>query len=112
MSNPESLVWRGESGTEYTYWLYPRGTNFDGKTPGNFIFAKQTSPGRFVPVYIGHSNDVNAGVSNPKKKGCIDLNGATHLHVHTSSADLFERIREVDDLVARWNPPCNEPKIS
>lgn len=107
MTNPQSVTWRGQSGTEFTYWQYPRGTNFDGKQPGNFILAKQTSPGHFVPVYIGQSNDLNDGISNNAKKSCIDLNGATHLHVHVSQPDLLERIREVDDLIARWKPVCN-----
>jgi len=107
MTNPESIVWRGQSGTEYTYWLYPRGTNFDGDQPGNFILAKQTSPGRFNPIYIGEGANLNEGIANHGKKSCIDLNGATHLLVHVSSVDEAERTAEVDDLILRWNPVCN-----
>ena len=107
MTNPESIIWKGQSGAEYTYWLYPRGTNFEGAIAGNFILAKQISPGRFNPILIGEGADLNAAIANNSKKSCIDLNGATHLFVHVSSFDALERTAETSDLIARWKPVCN-----
>jgi hypothetical protein len=107
MTNPQSVNWRGQSGTEYTYYLYPCGTDFNKGQAGNFVLAKQTSPGHFVPIYIGQGADLNDAIANNGKKSCIDLNGATHLHVHVSSADVLARLREVEDLVLRWKPVCN-----
>lgn len=107
MTNPQSVTWRGQSGAEYTYWLYPRGTEFNKGQAGNFILAKQTSPGHFVPIFIGEGSDLNAAIATAGKRQCIDINGASLLHVHVSSADPLERIREVDDLITRWKPVCN-----
>lgn len=107
MTNPQTVTWRGQSGTEYTYYQYPRGTNFNQGQAGNFVLAKQTSPGHFAPIYIGQGADLNTAIGNNAKKSCIDLNGATHLHVHVSSADVLERLRETEDLILRWKPVCN-----
>ena len=107
MTNPESIIWKGQSGAEYTYWLYPRGTNFEGDLAGNFILAKQISPGRFNPIFIGEGANLNTAITNNSKKSCIDLNGATHLFVHLSSFDALERTAETNDLLLRWKPVCN-----
>ncbi len=107
MTNPTTAIWRGQSGAEYTYWLYPRGTNFEGVLAGNFILAKQTSPGRFNPIYIGEASNLNEGIADISKKNCINLNGATHLFVHVRNFDAVDRIAEMNDLVLRWTPVCN-----
>ena len=107
MTNPEQIVWKGQSGAEYTYWLYPRGTNFEGAIAGNFIPAKQISPGRINPIFIGEGPNLNDAIAKSSKKSCIDINGATHLFVHVSSFDALERTAETSDLIARWKPVCN-----
>ena len=38
----------------------------------------------------------------------IERSGATHIHVHKSSSSAVERRAEEADLVAYWDPPCND----
>ena len=43
MTEPLTIEWIGKSGNSYRYYIYPIGTTFQ-KAPGNYIFAKETSP--------------------------------------------------------------------
>ena len=53
-----SINWSGLAGRQYEYRIYPLGTNFKA-APGNYIFAKETSPGRHLPIYIGETEDLS-----------------------------------------------------
>ncbi len=103
----ETIMWPGASGKEYKYWIYPIGTSFKD-TPGNYIFAKETAPGRWTPVYIGETDSLKDRLSNHEKMPCVQRHGGTHVHAHTSSADAKTRRAEESDLLAKWDPPCNK----
>lgn len=105
MSEEKTVLWPGQSGKEYKYWIYPIGTTFTDKA-GNYVFAKETSPGRWSPVYIGQTNSLSARLSNHEKESCAKRNGATHVHAHTSSGEN-ERMLEEKDLILKWRPACN-----
>lgn len=36
----EKVNWKGISGTEYTYEIFPKGSTFNPNQDGNYIFAK------------------------------------------------------------------------
>ena len=101
----QTVNWPGFAGREYSYFVYPLGSSFK-KAPGNYIFAKQTAAG-WVAIYIGETSDLSQRFDNHHAMPCIRSNGATHIHVHESSADAFVRRLEESDLIRRWNPPCN-----
>lgn len=103
----QTIKWPGASGSEYKYWIHPIGTSFDDG-PGNYIFAKETSPGRWTPVYIGETESLKDRLSNHEKMPCVRLNGGTHVHAHTSSADVKIRRAEESDLIKLWDSPCNK----
>ncbi len=113
MFNKESLMaikptirWPGISGKEYVYFIYPRGTTFDAGQPGNYVHAIETSPGRFKPVYIGQSNDLNRRLTTHDQQSCVDSLGATYVHVHVNAGENA-RLAEEEDLIRRWQPACN-----
>lgn len=106
MSDTQTINWPGQSGKEYTYWIYPAGASFKD-APGNYIYAKQTKPGYWSPLYIGQTNSLATRLSNHEKETCAKRNGATHIHAHTSGGEP-ERLAEEKDLIVRWKPPCNE----
>ncbi|MFQ2070643.1 hypothetical protein ACK35S_16465, partial [Aeromonas veronii] len=73
---------------------------------GNYIFAKETSPGKWWPVYIGQTNSLSTRLSHHEKEACAKSNGATHIHAHTSGNEAT-RLAEEKDLIVNWTPVCN-----
>ncbi len=106
MAVKPTIRWPGLSGTGYIYFIYPRGTTFDPSQPGNYVHAVETSPGRFKPVYIGQTNDLNRRLTTHDQQSCVDSEGATHVCVHVNSNEAA-RLVEEKDLIRRWQPPCN-----
>jgi len=102
-----TIKWLGQSGKEYTYWIYKVGTTFES-APGNYIFAKETKPNTFKPIYVGQTADLGERFDNHHKMPCIRQNGATHIHVHKNTEGEPARLSEEADLVDRWHPICNE----
>lgn len=108
MAEVPAIDWEGQSGTKYRYWIYPIDQGFD-ETPANYIYAKEVEPNRWRPIYIGETGDLSERpLDTHHKKDCIEQNGATHIHVHTSSGDAAVRQAEEADLTAKWNPVCND----
>ena len=100
------IRWPGESGQKYLYWINDFSTNFDG-IPANYIFARETQPSKFRPIYIGHTDNLKERLSNHEKMSCIRENKATHVCIHPSSSNKAIRQEEERDLVNRWKPGCN-----
>ncbi len=106
----ETITWPGKSGAEYKYWIHALGTTFKD-VAGNYMFIKQTQPNRFVPIYIGETESLKDRLDNldtHHKRACTKRDGATHLCAHTNSSGEEARRVEESDLIARWNPPCND----
>jgi hypothetical protein len=101
------IMWPGASGKQYKYWIHPLNTTFKD-SPGNYIFAKETSPARWKPIYIGETDNLRNRISNHEKMPCIKRHGDIHIHVHNSSSDEELRRVEESDLIANWDPPCNK----
>jgi predicted GIY-YIG superfamily endonuclease len=102
----DEIKWIGASGRSYTYWVHPMNTAFKAE-PGNYCMAKETQPGRFVPLYFGETSDLSERFDNHHKMSCFTRNGATHIHAHTNSAGQDARLAEEVDLIRKWNPSCN-----
>lgn len=102
-----TINWAGQSGKTYKHWIYPIGTPF-AESPGNYVFARETKPGHWVPCYIGQTENLNQRLGNHEKEACAKRMGATHIHAHTNSGGETLRRAEEKDLIAKWKPPCNE----
>lgn len=105
MSQTKTIDWPGKSGQKYRYWIHKLPPNFK-KASGNYIFAKEASPGQWTPVYVGQTDDLSERFDDHHKARCISQSGATHIHAHTTPSKQ-ERLDEESDLIARWNTPCN-----
>jgi hypothetical protein len=103
----ETIIWPGASGKEYKYQIYSIDTAFND-VPGNYIFAKETSPNRYTPIYIGESESLKDRLSNHDKLPCVQRHGGTHIHAHTTSGGQDIRRAEESDLLTKWDPPCNK----
>ena len=98
--------WPGKSGGEYAYRIYKLPASFND-TPGNYIFAVETSPRTWTPIYIGETEDLSERFDQHHAMPCISEYLATHIHVHANDGGRADRDNEADDLIARWDPPCN-----
>lgn len=105
MAEPD-IQWEGKSGKRYGYWIHPIDTSFKD-APGNYIYAKETQPRRWRPVYIGQTSSLEDRLADHEKEACAKRNGATHLHAHTSSGTQSIRRAEESDLIDKWSPVCN-----
>ena len=107
MAEPLHIYWDGKSGKEYRHWIYKMGTEFP-LGPANYVFAKEVEPHHWRPIYIGETGDLSERFDNHHKMPCIRRNEATHLHAHKSSEDKEVRCAEEADLIANYNPICND----
>ena len=100
--------WTGSSGKKYTYTIYGKSTNWN-EVSGNYIFAKETAPGRWRAIYIGETKSFKTRLtSSHEKLPCADRNGFTHYHAHTNSGGVAARRSEESDLIDKYDPPCNK----
>jgi hypothetical protein len=103
----QSIQWRGQSGTEYTYYIWPRGAQVEKGPPGNFLHVKEAADGTLAPIYIGQTDDLNRRFMDQAKQDSVNAHGATQLHLHANYKGEQDRAAEVADLIARWDPVCN-----
>ncbi|MFZ0917728.1 MAG: hypothetical protein WAN04_12595 [Candidatus Udaeobacter sp.] len=100
------IYWKDKSGTSHRFWIYPRGTKFNEPCPGIYIYARETSPHKWTPIYIGQTENVNIRLTNHEQQECVDQNGATHIHVSIITPEK-SRLAIEKDLIEQWKPVCN-----
>ena len=108
MSTPApTIVWNGETGAEYRYWIYPLGTTFSA-APGNYVIARKSDDtGRYRPLYAGETSDLSTRFHDHDGLACAEQKGATHICVHKSSTSRQSRLDEEADIRRKWKPSCN-----
>ena len=99
--------WLGQSGTEYQYEVFPIDTEFR-PLPGNYIYAGQSEDGQWIPLYVAQTRDMHQRLEGHEKLQDAIGYGATHIHMHFSTAGQAARCTEERDLINRWQPCCNE----
>jgi hypothetical protein len=98
----EKCTWTGASGTDYIYFVYPRGTVVDQGKDGNYVYTKKTADGKFwTPVYFGEGDLSARAGKNHHRSDCIDTKGATHVHMRLNASKDARRAEE-QDLLARF----------
>jgi hypothetical protein len=110
----EQVEWTGGSGRTYTFVVVPWPAPLDfGVVDGNYICARQTKNGEWIPVYIGEGDLAAPCVeSHPSFEQLVELD-VTHFHCHIND-DPASRRREAHDLLsghalALMPTGCNEP---
>ena len=84
------IKWEGASGTTYDYWICPIGENLKDE-PGNYIYAEETTPRSWRPVYIGQTSSLSERLDDHEKEACATRNSATHIHTHTTPSVLSDK---------------------
>jgi hypothetical protein len=100
------IYWKDKSGASHRFWIYPRGIKFNEPCPGIYIYARETSPHKWIPIYIGQTENVNVRLANHEQRECVDQNGATHIHVSIITPEK-SRLAIEKDLIEQWKPVCN-----
>ena len=101
------IRWPGQSGKEYQYEIHPLDTAFRS-LPGNYIYAKQSEDGSWIPIYIAQTRDLHQRLEGHVRLEEAVAKGATHLHAHYDTAGQSARGTEERDLIQRWQPVCHE----
>jgi len=102
---PDTCNWPGASGKHYNYTIYKMDGTWND-VPGNYIFAKRGSSGKWQPVYIGQTESFKDRLPDHNELPCVNRNGATHVHAHVNQSEQARRDEEAD-LLANFTPPCN-----
>ena len=106
MNKSALIYWKDKSGSSHRFWIYPRGTKFNEPCPGIYIYARETSPHKWVPIYIEQTENVNVRLTNDEQRERVDQNGATHIHVSIITDEKSRSTLE-KDLIEQWKPVCN-----
>ena len=98
MVKKETSEWIGVYDQHYRYNVHDLPANFDRGKYGNYIFAKKSNDGHWIPIYIGQGDlSVIIGKASPQLK-CIKEMGATHVHIHQNNSEWVRTTEEHDLL--------------
>ena len=98
MEEKETFNWVGADGQRYTYYVHELPADFEDGKLGNYIFARKSEDGKWIPIYIGQGDlGVQVGAYHLQSK-CIKDMGATHVHVHPNDSE-WVRMSEEHDLL-------------
>ena len=106
MNKSPEIYWKDKSGIRHRFWIYPRGTKFNKPCPGIYVYARETSPHKWIPIYIGQAENVNVRLTDQEQQERVDQHGATHIHVSIIAQEK-SRLTIEKDLIQQWNPVCN-----
>jgi hypothetical protein len=101
------IRWSGASGRDYKYWVLDGNVSLKNG-PGNYIFAKETSPGNWTAIYVGEADNLKDILSNPDKFPAIKDEGNVSIHAHMGLPEKTLRKEEELDLIQSLNPPYNQ----
>ena len=108
--NTPTCNWPGLSGNTYVYGMHRIGTAFLA-VPGNYIFAKESNPGKWTAVYVGQTNNLGERLTDHEREAAAIRHGATHIHVHTNHGGEAVRKAEEKDLILNLQPVCNDQYV-
>jgi len=97
--------WTGKSGKEHEYEIFFIDSPWND-VRGNYVFAKESKPRRWEPIYIGETESLKDCIPNHDKLPCIKRNGFTHVHVHMNY-NSQARLAEEKDLLTNYTTLCN-----
>ena len=110
MASLGKKVFKGKSGTEYRFKVYPLGTRFR-KISGVYVigsrFQGQSGGRRLAPLYVGHTEDFSQPFDQHHKAKHFTEQGANCICVQSDAVEE-SRVAKERDLVASLHPVCNE----
>lgn len=103
-------TFKGESGTVYRFEIHDLRASFRD-VGGVYIFARKipspTGGQAYLPLYIGHADELGKRIRGHEKWPCVELAGGTSICV-MPVGDEARRLEIEADLLAAYVTPCNE----
>lgn len=93
--------WTGASGENYLFYVYERHPNIDPDQSGNYVYCRKNENNAWVPIYIGQGDLSVRCTASHHQSECIDIKGATHVHLRLEPKE-DDRLRVERDLLARF----------
>ena len=110
MRKVKGVLFTGESGEDYFFEIYPKGTTFPNVS-AVYIFVKQisNSSGKYSYklLYIGESSELGERIKKHNKENCVEKNGYTHICILPIEEEKH-RLEIESDLIHKCNTPCNK----
>lgn len=106
MPRPVTTRWKGASGKNYQYFVYSVGEFPSEQRGGNYVFARLSSNGNWIALYIGQAENLHERVTRHEIWPCVKRHGVTHIHAHLNALQQ-DRMEEEADLLEGRDPPCN-----
>lgn len=106
MSKNETVSAKGASGTNYTFYVYPWGTDLKPIGGVYMVLRKPSSNGNYDILYVGQTSDLSERFDNHHKKPCFDRNRKTHISARAESSEQRRLVIE-SDLLRNYNTTCN-----
>ncbi len=104
------LTLTGASGTEYDFGVCPDGESVPVVAGLYYVSARtQNEEGKYFHshIYIGESENVPERFNGHHKEDCFAQHNANCVSVHPDD-DNQSRLNKEADLIAAYDPPCNE----
>ena len=110
MASLGNIIFKGGSGTQYRFKVFPLGTRFR-KLSGVYVIANRdrgvNGGQKHTVLYVGHTADFSQPFDkHGKAKDCAD-HGANCICVQSDVSE-DSRVEKQRDLVAKFTPECNE----
>jgi GIY-YIG catalytic domain-containing protein len=106
MSQNKTVSAKGASGTNYTFYVYPWGTDLKPIGGVYMVLRKPSSNGNYDILYVGQTSDLSERFDNHHKKPCFDRNRKTHISAMVESSEQ-RRLAIESDLLGNRNTTCN-----
>jgi hypothetical protein len=111
MAKLGTVVFTGASGEKCEFNAYSWGTSFKKDYGAVYFVTKRSknSEGGYSHTrsYVGQTEDLSTRFDNHHKQECFDRHGANCICVY-SEQDEDARLEIEQDLIANYNPPCND----
>jgi len=106
MSKNETVSAKGASGANYTFHVYPWGTDLKPIGGVYIVLRKPSSNGNYDILYVGQTSDLSERFDNHHKKPCFDRNRKSHISAMVESSEQ-RRLAIESDLLSNYNTTCN-----
>ncbi len=104
------LTLTGASRTKYDFSVYPDGESVPVGAGIYYVSARtQKEGGGYFHrhIYIGESENVAERFNGHHKEDCFTQHKANCVSIHPDD-DNLSRLKKESDLIAAYDPPCNE----
>lgn len=110
MAKIGTIIYRGSSGKEYAFDVYPMKSDFDAIYAIYIVTKREEKSGgggTHAHLYVGQTTDLSTRFDGHHKQDCFDEKGGNTICVHqVSTQNELDTIEE--DLIKGLQPTCND----